>query len=221
MKLVIIDYDASNLHSVRKALVALGHQPTVSSDPDSVAAADALVLPGVGAAGDAMRHLRELKLVPVLRRFAEDEKPFFGVCVGMQLLFDSSDEDGGIECLGLLEGSVQRLPPGPTVPHMGWNSVSLRSRHPAFADIPDQSYFYFVHSYYPVPTDSDVVLGETEHGIRFASVVARRSLLGVQFHPEKSGPLGLRLYDNFVRLACRTDTGEEAVSARRTEQLRA
>jgi imidazole glycerol-phosphate synthase subunit HisH len=180
------------------------------------------VLPGVGAAGDAMRHLSELELVPVLRRFAEDGKPFFGVCVGMQLLFDSSDEDGGIDCLGLLEGSVRRLPPGRTVPHMGWNSVSLRSRHAAFANIPDQSYFYFVHSYFPVPADSDVVLGETEHGISFASVVARGNLLGVQFHPEKSGPFGLRLYDNFVTLACHTGTSEEAaVSAGRTEHLKA
>jgi glutamine amidotransferase len=221
MNLVIIDYDASNLHSVRKALVALGHQPTISNDRDTVAAADGLVLPGVGAAGDAMRHLKELELVPVLRRFAEDGKPFFGVCVGMQLLFDSSDEDGGIECLGLLEGRVRRLPPGITVPHMGWNSVTLRSRHAAFANIPDQSYFYFVHSYFPIPGDPDVVLGETEHGISFASVVARGNLLGVQFHPEKSGPVGLRLYDNFVTLARRSDALEEAVSARRTEHLKA
>src|SRR5207248_1095983 len=131
MKLVIIDYDASNLHSVRKALVALGHRPVISNDPDEVAAADALVLPGVGAAGDAMRHLGELELVRVLRRFAEDGKPFFGVCVGMQLMFESSEEDGGIECLGLLEGRVRRLPPERKVPHMGWNSVRVRYQGPA------------------------------------------------------------------------------------------
>lgn len=199
MRLVIIDYDASNLHSVRKALQALGHRPAISNDPAVVAAADAVVLPGVGAAGDAMRHLTELGLVPVLRRFAQDGKPFFGVCVGMQLLFESSEEDGGIACLGLLPGHVRRLPPGPKVPHMGWNSVGLKqSGHRAFAGIPDNSYFYFVHSFYPEPAESDVVLGETEHGLRFASAVARGNLLGVQFHPEKSGPAGLRLYDNFV-----------------------
>jgi glutamine amidotransferase len=200
-KLVIVDYDASNLHSVRKALVALGHRPIISNDPAEVAAADALVLPGVGAAGDAMRHLNELRLVPVLRRFAEENRPFFGVCVGLQLLFESSDEDGGIECLGLLKGHVRRLPAGVTVPHMGWNSVSLRRQHPAFAGLPGDSYFYFVHSYYPVPEQDGVILGETEHGAAFASVVAKDNLLGVQFHPEKSGRLGLRLYDNFVRLS--------------------
>jgi imidazole glycerol-phosphate synthase subunit HisH len=201
VKLVIIDYDASNLHSVRKALVACGHRPTISNDPGEVAEANAVVLPGVGAAGDAMRHLNELKLVPVLRRFVEDGKPLFGVCVGMQLLFESSDEDGGIECLGLLKGHVRRLPPERTVPHMGWNSVHLRRFHPAFSDMPNESYFYFVHSYYPVPQTDDVVLGETDHGSIFASVVAQDNVLGVQFHPEKSGRLGLQLYDNFVRLS--------------------
>jgi glutamine amidotransferase len=201
MKLVIIDYDASNLHSVRKALVSLGYHPTVSNDPDEVAAADALVLPGVGAAGDAMRHLRELELVPVLRRFAEDGKPFFGVCVGMQLLFDFSEEDGGIAGLGILPGRVRRFPAGRTIPHMGWNSVDQLQSHPGFDRIPNGSYFYFVHSYYPEPTERWQTLGETEHGVRFASAVARGNLLGVQFHPEKSGRLGLCLYDNFVRMA--------------------
>lgn len=201
MKVVIIDYDASNLHSVRKALEALGHRPLISNDPGEVAASDALVLPGVGAAGDAMRHLRELKLVAVLRRFAEQGKPFFGVCVGMQLLFEWSEEDGGIEGLGLLAGRVRRLPPGPKVPHMGWNSVQRHRPHPLFAAVPNHAYFYFVHSYYPEPADPSVILGETEHGICFASAVARDNLVGVQFHPEKSGTLGLRLYANFVRRA--------------------
>lgn len=201
LKLVIIDYDASNLHSVRKALEALGHRPIVANAPSAVAAADALVLPGVGAAGDAMRHLRELGLIPVLRQFAAEDKPFFGVCVGMQLLFETSEEDGGIDCLGLLPGRVRRIPAGPKVPHMGWNSVHLRRPHPLFADLPDDSYFYFVHSYYPEPADPALVVGETEHGQPFASAVARGNLVGVQFHPEKSGPLGLRLYANFVRLS--------------------
>lgn len=205
MRLIIIDYDASNLHSVRKALQALGHRPTISNDPLEVAAADGVVLPGVGAAGDAMRHLTELGLVPVLRRFAAGKKPFFGVCVGMQLMFESSEEDGGIECLGLLKGEVRRLPPGPKVPHMGWNSVHLRTDHPTFAGIPNDSYFYFVHSYYPVPTDNAIVLGETEHGLRFASTISSGNLLGVQYHPEKSGRLGLQLYDNFARLTAGAD----------------
>jgi glutamine amidotransferase len=203
MKLVIIDYDASNLHSVRKALQALGHAPIVSNDPTTVAGADAVILPGVGAAGDAMRHLTELGLIPILRQFVADGRPFLGVCVGMQLMFELSEEDGGIRGLGLLPGIVRRLPPGPKIPHMGWNSVSLRGQHPAFADVPNDSYFYFVHSYYPDPADGSTVLGETEHGVRFACVVGRDNLLGVQFHPEKSGELGLRLYDNFVRRCVR------------------
>ena len=201
MKLVIIDYDASNLHSVRKALQALGHRPAISNDPATVAAADAVILPGVGAAHDAMRHLSALGLVPVLREFAASGRPFFGVCVGMQLLFEWCDEGGGIEALGLLPGRVRRLPGGVTVPHMGWNRVALTRHHQAFEGIPDCSYFYFVHSYYPEPSRSDVTLGTTEHGITFTSAVARDNLLGVQFHPEKSADLGLRLYDNFVRLA--------------------
>jgi glutamine amidotransferase len=214
LKLVIIDYDASNLHSVRKALVALGHQPSIANDPTVVAEADAVVLPGVGAAGDAMRHLTELGLVPVLREFAGQGKPFFGVCVGMQLMFESSDEDGGIECLGLLAGRVRRLPDGVTVPHMGWNSVHLRDDHPAFAGIRDDSYFYFVHSYYPEPAEPEVVLGTTRHGLEFAAAVAKGNLLGVQFHPEKSGPAGLSLYDGFVRQSARLARPEPTAGAR-------
>ena len=201
MTLVIVDYDASNLHSVRKALQALGHRPTISNDPRVLDAAEAVVLPGVGAAGAAMRHLEQLGLVPILRDFALSGRPFFGVCVGMQLLFDSSEEDGGIECLGLMPGRVRRIPPGPKVPHMGWNSVHLRRAHPIFEGVPDNAEFYFVHSYYPEPQDESVVVGETEHGIPFASVVARGNLVGVQFHPEKSADFGLRLYDNFARLS--------------------
>ena len=218
MSLVIIDYDASNLHSVRKALEALGHRPLISNDPTEVAAADALVLPGVGAAGDAMRHLRELKLVPVLRRFAEAGKPFFGVCVGMQLLFEWSEEDSGIECLGLLPGRVRRLPPGPKVPHIGWNSVELQWAHPLFREIPNDSYFYFVHSYYPEPGDRSVSLGETEHGVRFTAAVARGNLVGVQFHPEKSGEMGLRLYDNFARAVGRPRAAADTARAADSRQ---
>jgi glutamine amidotransferase len=214
LNLVIIDYDASNLHSVRKALVALGHRPSIANDPAVVAAADAVVLPGVGAAGDAMRHLTQLGLVPVLREFARQGKPFFGVCVGMQLMFESSDEDGGIECLGLLPGRVRRLPKGITVPHMGWNSVHLRKSHPAFSEIQNDAFFYFVHSFYPEPAEPDVVLGTTVHGVEFASAVVQGNLLGVQFHPEKSGPAGLSLYDGFVRRSMPLAQTEPASAAR-------
>jgi imidazole glycerol-phosphate synthase subunit HisH len=215
LNLVIIDYDASNLHSVRKALVALGHQPSIANDPAIVAAADAVVLPGVGAAGDAMRHLSELGLVAVLREFAQQGKPFFGVCVGMQLMFESSDEDGGIECLGLLPGRVRRLPKGVTVPHMGWNSVHLRTNHPAFANVQNDAYFYFVHSFYPEPAEPEVILGTTTHGLEFASAVASGNLLGVQFHPEKSGSAGLSLYDGFARQSARLARPQSASAASR------
>lgn len=207
LKLVIIDYDASNLRSVYKALVALGHSPLISNDPETVASADGIVLPGVGAAGDAMRHLTKLGLVPVLRRYGGEGRPLFGVCVGMQLLFERSEEDGGIACLGLLEGEVRRLPAGLKVPHIGWNSIAFRAEHPILDDIASGSYVYFVHSYYPVPADPAVVLGETEYGVTFASMVARGNLIGVQFHPEKSSSVGLKLYDNFVRIAARQAAG--------------
>jgi glutamine amidotransferase len=155
-------------------------------------------VPGVGAAADTMRNLRERGLVEPIRRYIAVGRPFLGVCMGLQALFTVSEEGGEHECLGVVPGRVRRLPAGLKVPHMGWNRVRQRRPHPVFDGIPDEAYFYFVHSYYPDPEDGSVVVGETDYGVTFASVVAADSLVATQFHPEKSGEVGLRFYQNFL-----------------------
>lgn len=199
--IAIVDYGAGNLRSVAKALAKLGYMARVTSDPTAVAEAEAIVLPGVGAAADAMENLRRLGLVDILREAVAQNKPFFGVCLGLQILFAASEEGGWHECLGVLPGTVRRLPPGPKTPHMGWNRVKQIGNHPLWEKIPDNSFFYFVHSYYVDPEDSSTVIGETEYGLTFPSVVARGNLVGTQFHPEKSGDTGLWVYDNFCQMA--------------------
>jgi glutamine amidotransferase len=199
--IAVVNYGAGNLRSVAKALEAVGAPIVVTSDPDEVARADAVILPGVGAAADTMSGLREGGLVEPLRAAVQEGKPFLGVCIGLQVLLTTSDEDGGAACLDLVPGRVRRLPPGVKVPHMGWNQVRLKTDHPLFEGIPNDSYFYFVHSYYADPVDPGVVLGETEYAVCFPSVIARDNLVATQFHPEKSGPKGLRVYENFCRLA--------------------
>ena len=197
-KIVIIDYGAGNLRSVARAVAHVGHEPTVTSDPGEVALADALILPGVGAAADTMRNLREHKMVEPVREYIASGRPFFGVCMGQQALLTVSEEGGEHPCLDVIAGRVKKLPPGLKVPHMGWNTVRQRVAHPIFEGIPDDSYFYFVHSYYPQPDDESVVIGETEYGVTFASVLARDNIVATQFHPEKSGEMGLRMYANFL-----------------------
>jgi glutamine amidotransferase len=148
-----------------------------------------------------MANLRRAKLIEPLREYIAAERPFLGVCMGMQALFDLSEEGGEHRCLGVLPGRIVRFPRGMTVPHMGWNTVTLRDEHPVFEGIPQQSYFYFVHSYYPDPEEDATVIGEAEYGgVRFPAVVGRDNLVATQFHPEKSGAMGLRLYANFLRL---------------------
>ncbi len=196
-----MDYGAGNLRSVAKALAKLGYMAQVTNDPQVVAGAEAIILPGVGAAGDAMESLERLSLVGPLREAVTQDKPFFGVCLGLQILFDASEEGGWHQCLGLLPGTVRRLPPGLKVPHMGWNRVKQRGDHAIWNKVPDATYFYFVHSYYVEPEDSSIVIGETEYGSSFPSVVARGNLVGTQFHPEKSGDPGLWIYDNFCQMA--------------------
>jgi imidazole glycerol-phosphate synthase subunit HisH len=197
----IVDYGAGNLHSVRRALRAVGQQPLVTSDPRAVERAEGLVLPGVGSANDAMQALRRLDLVEVLRAYAASGRPLLGVCVGQQLLFEWSEEGGGTECLGILAGTVERFPAGELkVPHLGWNTVALRRAHPLVEGVPSPSYFYFVHSYYVNPKDAAAALGQTDYGLVFASLVAHRNVLATQFHAEKSAALGLRLYANFARI---------------------
>jgi glutamine amidotransferase len=202
--IAVIDYDAGNLRSVSKALERLGHPCVVTSSGHELLAAAGVILPGVGAAGAAMRNLRQRDLIGPLQEFVASGRPFLGVCLGMQVCMEGSEEDGGVECLGLLPGTVRLLPGGPglKVPHMGWNSVELRVQHPGLDGIANGSYFYFVHSYYVDPADDGLVVGVTEHGIRFPSIVAWENVLATQFHPEKSADDGLRIYDAFGRL-CR------------------
>jgi glutamine amidotransferase len=201
VKLVIVDYGAGNLHSVARAVMHAGTRPLITSSARYVAEADALIVPGVGAAADTMLNLRRHRLVEPIKEFIASGRPFLGVCMGQQALFDVSEEGGEHECLGVLPGRVVRLPGGLKVPHMGWNQVKFVRPHPIFSGIPDRSYFYFVHSYYPRPEDPAMVVGETEYGVTFPSIVARDNVVATQFHPEKSGRVGLKMYANFLRIA--------------------
>ena len=201
MRVVVVDYGAGNLRSVERAADHAGYDPIISSNPEDVAAADCLIVPGVGAAADTMRNLRERRLVEPILDFLASGRPFLGICMGMQALLTASEEGGEHACLGVMPGRVRRLPPGLKVPQMGWNTVDQRRPHPVFEGIPDGSYFYFVHSYYPAPDDEAVVIGETDYGVVFPSVVARDNIVATQFHPEKSGDVGLRFYRNFLTWA--------------------
>ena len=197
--IAILDYGAGNLRSVGRAIEVAGVSPQITSDPRVIAEADGLVVPGQGSAVDAMRNLERLELVEPLKRYVRSGRPFLGVCLGEQLIFESSEEAPGQACLALVPGTCRRLPEGQKVPHMGWNSVRLRFAHPLLHGIPDDSYFYFVHSYYVDPADKAVVAGETTYGVTFPSIVASENVFATQFHPEKSADLGLRIYANFVR----------------------
>ncbi len=197
----IVDYGAGNLRSVTNAIARLGYSTKITSSPGELLSAQVVILPGVGAAADTMASLRRLDLVEPIAQFIAEGLPFFGVCIGLQILLDGTEEGGGHECLGIIPGRVRRLPAGLKIPHMGWNQVKQRAAHPVFAGIPDEANFYFVHSYYAEPDDKSLVIGETEYGIPMCSVLARGNLVATQFHPEKSGELGLKMYDNFLKQA--------------------
>jgi glutamine amidotransferase len=196
--ITIIDYGAGNIRSVTNAVAGLGYRAKVTNNPDEIAKADVLILPGVGAAADTMKSLEKLGIVDALTGYIAAGRPFLGICIGLQVLFDRTEENGGHDCLGIVHGEVCRLRAVNKIPHMGWNQVRQRSDHPVFEGIPDGSYFYFVHSYYPVPKDKSVIAGETDYGVSFCSVIARDGLVATQFHPEKSGETGLRFLSNFV-----------------------
>jgi len=200
IKLVVIDYGSGNLRSVDKALETVGVSPIVTGDANQIASADAVVLPGVGSGPAAMDALRQRDLVEPIRECVTSGRPFLGVCLGLQLLLDRTEE-GNADCLGSVAGRVKRLPDGLKVPHMGWNSVRFKQEHPVFEGIPQDSYFYFVHSYYAAPDDDTWVAGTTDYGVSFCSIYARDNVVATQFHPEKSGRMGLRIYQNFVTLA--------------------
>jgi imidazole glycerol-phosphate synthase subunit HisH len=210
--IAVVDYGAGNLVSIEQALTGVGADVRFVRHPDDLAGADALVVPGVGAAGPAMRRLAAARLVDPIVQWIRGGKPFLGICLGLQLLFDVSDEDGAAT-LGVLRGRTVRLAEAPTLPHIGWNQVVRRREHPLFDGIADGADFYFVHSYAGRGDDASVV-ADTSHGARFASAVARDNVLGVQFHPERSGRDGLRLLANFVAIVAASPAGarESAVA---------
>jgi imidazole glycerol-phosphate synthase subunit HisH len=198
LKVAVIDYDAGNTLSVTRALKKVGAQVDLTPDPEKVAAADAVVLPGVGAFGDCMRKLRERGMDEACIETFRSGKPFLGVCVALQVFFETSDESPGVEGLGILPGRVVRFDVRDLkVPHMGWNTVDLTRSHPVLDGL-DGEAFYFVHSYYPEPAEPADLLGTSEYGATFCAAAGRENLAAVQFHPEKSSLAGLKLYENFL-----------------------
>ena len=200
--IAIIDYDAGNLKSVEKALVALGETPIVTRDREEILRADKAILPGVGSFGDAMEHLHRFGLVEVIKDFVASGKPFLGICLGLQLLFDRSDETPGVEGLGILKGEILRIPdqPGLKIPHMGWNSLKYPNEGRLFRGIPEDSYVYFVHSYYLKAEDESIVTATTEYSTLIHASVESGNVFACQFHPEKSSDVGIQILKNFVEL---------------------
>ena len=200
--IAIIDYDAGNLRSVEKALLSLGEEVLVTRDRTELLAADKVILPGVGNFGDAMEKLKAYDLVGVIHELAERGKPFLGICLGLQLLFERSDEAPGVEGLGILKGEILRIPDkeGLKVPHMGWNSLHLQNEGRLFRDLPEGSYVYFVHSYYLKAENPQIVKATTEYGVTIDASVEQGNVFACQFHPEKSSRVGLRILENFAKL---------------------
>lgn len=201
--LTIIDYKAGNLTSVQLAFASLGIEARTTSKPEEILSAERIVFPGVGAAGSAMANLKQLKLEDAIKRQIAQGVPFLGICLGMQILFESSEEDSGTSCLGVLPGKVKRFASGNSgdkIPQMGWNQVHFKIDHPVFQGITSGGDFYFVHSYYALPAERCYSYAETDYaGITFTSIGGKDNLIATQFHPEKSGRIGLKLLENFLR----------------------
>jgi len=202
--IVIIDYGAGNLRSVLNAISRLGYQAKITNTASELASAQVVILPGVGAAADSMGKMERLGLVNPIRRFIAEGWPFLGVCIGLQLLFTGTEEGGWHECLDVIPGVVRRLPNGLKIPHMGWNQLKQRASHPIFSGIPDEAHFYFAHSFYAEPEDESIVAGTTSYGLPMCSMIIKDSLIATQFHPEKSGEYGLKMYANFLKMASST-----------------
>lgn len=198
--IAIIDYGAGNLSSVKKALDYLGAESEITDDKEKILAASHVILPGVGSFGDAMASMQERGLVEVVKEAAGSGKPFLGICLGLQLLFESSDESPDVQGLGILNGQIVTIPKdrGLKVPHMGWNSIALKQNSGIFDGVADNSYFYFVHSYYLKGADADAVAATTQYGVEIECAVQKGKLCATQFHPEKSGSAGLKLLKNFI-----------------------
>ncbi len=208
MSIAVIDYGLGNLRSVAKALETAGAEVDVTNNPKNIANAKAIVFPGVGAFHKGMQNLEKSDILPALIKSIKEGVPFLGLCLGLQLLFTESEEHGIHQGFDLIKGSVKRFKPKLKVPHMGWNEVKLKMKNEKlkideklkiFEGIPDNSYFYFVHSYYVEPEDKDIIIATTDYGIEFASAINKDNVWGLQFHPEKSGEIGLKILENFVK----------------------
>lgn len=200
--IAIIDYDAGNLKSVEKALLYLGQNVVITRDKEQILHSDKVILPGVGSFGDAMNKLHHYQLVDVIKEVVANKTPFLGICLGLQLLFEHSDECDGVEGLSILEGEILRIPAseGLKIPHMGWNSLSIKPGTKLFQGLPDQSYVYFVHSYYLKAKHEHEVAATTHYSTRIHASVEKDNIFACQFHPEKSGDVGLRILKNFAAL---------------------
>lgn len=198
----ILDYGAGNLKSVEKALLSLGAEPLITRDRDKILASDHIILPGVGAFGDAMENLKKYGLDQVIYEAVERKIPFLGICLGLQLLFESSEESPGVAGLGVLKGKILRIPdcPGLKIPHMGWNSLELSNEGRLFAGIPENTYVYFVHSYYLQAKDPKIVKASTVYSTRIHASVEQDNVFACQFHPEKSSEIGLKILQNFLNI---------------------
>lgn len=215
MKVIIIDYGAGNLRSVYNAVSKLGYAAKISRTSRDILSADAVILPGVGAGGDTIAALEKLKLVTSIKDYVAENRPFLGICIGLQVLLTGTEEGGWHECLDIIQGRVTKLPGGLKIPHMGWNQVKQKVPHPIFTGIPDNANFYFVHSYYVNPEDKKLIAGETEYGISFPSVIIKDKLIATQFHPEKSGEIGLKIYDNFIKLVVEPHMQKQVMAGNR------
>ena len=201
MKIVIVNYGSGNLRSVQKGFEKVGAAAEISENPQAVANATHLVVPGVGAFSECMRNLTRLHLLKPIYEAICSGKPYLGICLGLQILFTEGEEFGSHPGMDIIKGKVVRFPTGPfKVPHMGWNQIQIEQNSPILQGIPNQSHFYFVHSYYGLPDQPDCIAAVTEHGIRFPSAIARNNIFACQFHPEKSQAVGLKLLSNFVKM---------------------
>ena len=201
--IAIIDYDAGNIKSVEKALLALGQEAVITRDPGEILSADSVILPGVGAFGDAMEKLNTYGLIPVIRQCVKESKPFLGICLGLQLLFESSEESPGVDGLGILKGRVVRLPEetGLKVPHIGWNNLCFPNPGRLFQGISEGAYVYFVHSYYLQAAEESIVTATAEYGACIHASVEKGNVFACQFHPEKSSDVGFQILRNFIGIA--------------------
>ena len=205
--IAIIDYDAGNIKSVEKALQALGQETVVTRDGETILQADKVILPGVGSFGDAMNRIRSYGLEEVIHRVVEKKTPFLGICLGLQLLFESSEESEGVKGLGILPGKIVRIPdaPGLKIPHIGWNSLKFPSEGTLFQGIAEDAYVYFVHSYYLQAEEEEIVKATTEYGVTIHASVEKGNVFACQFHPEKSSDVGMQILKNFIAV----QSGEE------------